>query len=115
MLLCKLCSGLFAVAGVDDEAPFCLTCFEPQKGHFLRLEVFGPWKLYSVRVTKIFSMNFVHYPKKCGCTFLMRHCPMANLPAKRISLCSPSGFPQAMLRVRQFLRHWRAELAGGVR
>jgi len=39
MLLCKLCSGLSIIADVDDEAPFCLTCFEPQKGHFLRSRI----------------------------------------------------------------------------
>ena len=34
MLLCKLCGSLFAVTDVDDEGPFRLTCFEPQKAFF---------------------------------------------------------------------------------
>ena len=54
--------GLFAVADFDDAASFCLTCFEPQKGHFLRSKVLSSCKPYSVRATKILSMNFVRRP-----------------------------------------------------
>ena len=35
MLFRELCGGLFAVADINDQAPFCLNCFEPQKRHFL--------------------------------------------------------------------------------
>ena len=34
ILFRELCGGLFTVADVDDEAPFRLTCFEPQKAFF---------------------------------------------------------------------------------
>ena len=34
MLFRELCGGLFAVADINDQAPFCLNCFEPQKSIF---------------------------------------------------------------------------------
>ena len=64
MLFRELCGGLFAVADINDQAPFCLNCFEPQKRHFLHSRVLSSWEPYSARATKIFSMSFVRHPEE---------------------------------------------------
>ncbi|MFC0034290.1 hypothetical protein [Cardiobacterium valvarum] len=89
MLLCKLCGALLAVtvklpegvrvksvaaaetlvaggafvALLPSRVPFFLTCFEPQKRHFLCSKAFNSRKPYSVRVAAFFSTRFVHYAK----------------------------------------------------
>ena len=54
ILGCKLRGGLFTIADVDDEAPFCLICFALQKGQLFVQSLGSPLKPCSIRLQALF-------------------------------------------------------------
>ena len=54
ILGCKLRGGLFTIADVDDEAPFCLICFALQKEQLFVQSLGSPLKTCSIRLQALF-------------------------------------------------------------